>query len=142
MKEFIFDSTKVAEFNGDDVLAAGTYLMKIVDAEITKSKAGDDYLKIVWEVADGACKGRKVFHNLFIFSKFETFRLKEIGYLARICKVLKKEKIQNFDELFNIVCKVVIVVKTKDDYTYNELKKFSFADEVIPDEVEDEDVPF
>lgn len=140
---FVFDATTVAEFNGDDVLAAGTYLMKIVDAEITKSKNGEDYLKIVWEVADGVCKGRKVFHNLFIFNKNEQFRAQSIGYFARICKVLRKEKIRDFKELFNIICKVVVIVKTnKEDYTFNELKKFLFADEVVPDKIEEEDVPF
>ena len=143
---FIFNANEVTEFNGDDVLPAGDYLLMVVDAEIAKTKNNEEYLKLVWQVADGAYAGKKVFHNLFIFNRNDIFRNKELGYFARICKVCGKDNLSDLTELYNIACRVVVTVKTKDDYTYNELKKFfpaGTADTTAPAEEDQyDDVPF
>ena len=43
-----------------------------------------------------------------------TFPHKELGYFARFAS-LWKENLSDLTELYNIACRVVITVKTKDD---------------------------
>lgn len=141
---FIFNANEFQRVNGDEPIPQGDYVVKIVNAELTTTKQNEEFLKLIWEVVDEKFKGKMIFQNLFINSKNESFRLNQLGKLSQICHVCSKDEIQDLTELFQIPCVAHIVIREKDDFISNEIKRIN--KHTVAEKTEEsenfEDIPF
>ena len=74
--------------NGFEPIPPGKYPAQIVESEIKKSSAGNDYLKIVYQVLDGEFKGRKIFDNFNLWNDNSTAREIAEREFANLCDAL------------------------------------------------------
>ena len=92
----------------------------------TKDKTGG-YLNLKLEIIDGNYKGRLLFENLNLQNSNEKAVKIAQETLAKICKAIGKDKVQNSEELHNIPLNIKIgVTPGRDGYDpSNRVKSFS-----------------
>ena len=61
---FRYDTTGVKEAGGFSPAPKGTYILKIVKAEEGMSRKNLPQVKVELEIAEGSCRGKKVWHNV------------------------------------------------------------------------------
>lgn len=100
MASLNFDATAVAPQDSYEPIPAGEYLAMITDSEMRDTKAGNgSYLKLTFEIADGASKGRLIFENLNLDNPNKTAVEIANRALSSICASLGKKSVQDSSEL-------------------------------------------
>lgn len=87
-----FDAVSYVNQNPDalkggnfEPLPAGTYLLEVMDSELTTSKSGFAMLKLQFQVAEGEHVGRTVFTNLNIGHSNPKAKSIALQQLAQLC---------------------------------------------------------
>lgn len=129
-----FDATKVEVNDSYDLIPDGTVANAVITStewKETKDKTGG-YLALKIEIIDGNYKGRFIFENLNLQNSNEVAVRIAQETLAKICKAIGKEQVQNSEELHNIPMNIKIGVNpAKDGYdASNRIKSFSKAGNV------------
>lgn len=107
-----FNASEVEPSQSFDPLPTGKYLAFVSESEIKPTQKGDgSYLQLVWEVADGEYKGRKVWDRLNLVNPNQT--AVEIAYrtLSAICHAAGKITVQDSAELHGIPCVIKLKIK-------------------------------
>lgn len=122
-----FDARAVAPQQALDPIPAGWYTVKIIESEgaPTKDQSGA-YLKLVFEVIDGPCAGRKVFDRLNLHNKNQ--QTVDIAYsqLSAICHATGVIQMSDTSQLHGKPLLAKVTVK-QGDGTYapsNEIKGY------------------
>ena len=100
MASLNFDATAVAPQDSFEPIPAGDYLAMITDSEMRDTKAGNgSYLKLTFQIVDGAHKGRLIFENLNLDNPNQTAVEIAQRSLSSICAALGKNSVHDSSEL-------------------------------------------
>ena len=129
-----FDASKIEVNDSYDVIPDNTLVNAVITSsewKETKDKAGG-YLALKIEIIDGDYKGRFIFENLNLQNSNDVAVKIAQETLAKICKAIGKEQVQNSEELHNIPMTLKLGVNpAKDGYdASNKIKSFSKAGNV------------
>lgn len=110
-----FNAAEVEPSTGFDPIPAGEYLATIIESEQKTTKAGDgEYLKLVFEVLDGAFRGRKLFVNLNLKNPNpEAVRIAR-AELSAICRAVGVLAPKDSVEIHNLPLTVKVGLKKND----------------------------
>lgn len=112
-----FDATQVAPSTERSALPQGTYSVIIEETSIAQSKAGDNYLKVVFQVVDGEHRGRKIFTNINLWHSSQKARDFAQRDLSAICHATGTLQMQDSSQLHNKPMKVKVkYVEPKGQY--------------------------
>lgn len=102
------------------IVPPGAYVAIITSSEQKITKAGNGkYLALVYEVIDGAFKGRKLFANLNLWNANETARKIATIELSKICKALGINSPRDSAELHNKPIQLIVDVSMGSDRNGN-----------------------
>ena len=121
MASISFDATTV-EITSRDPLKPGTYEAVITESEVRPTRNGTGKgVNLTFEVVSGEAKGRKVWN--WINFQHPNQEAQRIGQeeLARICKAVRVERLQDTTQLHNIPLMITVGID-KDDPTRNVVK--------------------
>lgn len=124
-----FDASKIEVNDSYDVIPDNTLANAVITSsewKETKDKTGG-YLALKYEIIDGNYKGRIIFENVNLQNSNATAVKIAQETLAKICKAIGKEQVQNSEELHNIPMNIKIGVNpAKDGYEpSNKIKSYS-----------------
>ena len=124
-----FDATQIEVSESYELIPDGTIANAVITSsewKETKDKTGG-YLNLKLEIIDGNYKGRLLFENLNLQNSNEKAVKIAQETLAKICKAIGKDKVQNSEELHNIPLNIKIgVTPGRDGYDpSNRVKSFS-----------------
>lgn len=129
--QFTFDANSSG--STDDRLSPGVFVFVCKQAELKATKANDgSYVNACFEVADGPCKGKRVYNRFTYQNKSE--KAQEIGHkqLSQYCLAIGKAKISDIVQLEGVPFKGTLSERTE---TYNgetkkvfEITKFEACD--------------
>ena len=66
---FPYDTTGVKESGDFSAAPPGNYTLRITETKEAKTQRGDLMVKVVAEIAEGPCRGKKVWHNVCFLEK-------------------------------------------------------------------------
>lgn len=125
MAELNFDATKI---NDDvyEVIPEGRYAAVITESELKENKKRNgQYLKLTFEIIEGAYKGRKVWAQLNLFHANAIAVEIAQKELASICRAVNVAQIRDSAELHN---KPLVIglkcYKNQNDEMQNEISKY------------------
>ena len=124
MEDLGFDADQVEPRTGFEPLPDGDYRVLIMDSDWHTTKAGNgQYLKLQFEVLDGACKGRYLWLNLNLKNQSEKAVQIAQAELSAICRAVGVTKPKDSTDLHNKPL-VVKVGRDKKDPEQNRIKEF------------------
>jgi hypothetical protein len=119
MALFPFDASTVAPDQGAVApIPAGVYNAMIVESGVVKSKAGDDMIKLTWQVVDGPHKGRKVWQSLNVGHKNPEPQRIARAQFSGICHALGRIRINDTVDLHNVPARIKVTVKVDESGQY------------------------
>lgn len=126
----VFDATKIQPDAPFEVIPAGSYLVMIVDSEMTQTKSGNgQILKLQLQVIDGPHQGATLFDRLNIVNP--NTKAEEIAQrtLSAICHAVGKLQVQDSADLHNIPLVAVVKIRPAEgEYSaQNEIKGYKPA---------------
>jgi hypothetical protein len=134
MAQLNFNANEVEPSVGFDPIPAGKYLAVITESEMKATKAGTgQYLELVFEVAEGPYKGRKLWDRLNIHNPNKTAEQIAKGQLSALCRAVGVMEPRDSVELHGLPLTITVVQKTRSDTgePSNEIKKYEKRDAVI-----------
>ena len=135
-KLFGFDPTQHEEVSKFSPIPEGQYIAMITDSEMRETIAGDgEYLKLTFEIIDGAHSGRMVWTNLNLRNKNP--KAVEIAKrnLASICRAIHRtEPLDDSDDLHNKAMKIKVTIReAQNGYeASNEIKGYATSNDGPP----------
>lgn len=122
----------------------GIYPAHVENAEFKESKAGSEYLSIMWQIHGSKHEGRKVFSNLNILHPTEQVKNIALGQLKSMLKAGGSEVLsfKSKEELVNIVRDVRCLIKLDVKDEQNVIKGYEAAGEIAAPTVSTDDLPF
>lgn len=139
--QFTFDANSSG--STDDRLKAGSYVLVCKQAELKQTRAGDgSYVNACFEVADGPCKGKRIYNRFTYQNKSE--KAQEIGHkqLSQYCLAIGKVKISDIVQLEGVPFSGTLSERSE---TYNgetrkvfEVVKFEACDQETKTRIETE----
>ena len=129
MSQFQFNAAEVEPQQSFAPLPAGIYVAQITDVEIKDTKAGTgQYLQITWEIADGECRGRKVWDRLNVSNA--NAEAERIGrqQLSALCHAIGVLQVQDTNQFHGKAARIRVTVRK--DATYgdgNDVKGYEAA---------------
>lgn len=143
---FNFDEVITGDY---DVLPAGEYPAYVEKAEWKTSKAGAEYLNIMFKIIGEKHAGRVLFKGYNLFHDKENVRNIALGEVKRLLQAsgLDKMKFSSKEDLVESVlqCRVnlKVVVKKSEQYgDQNEIKGYKLLSESSFDVPDSSDIPF
>ena len=102
-----------------DAASSGKYLAHIADSEIVKSRAGDNMLKLRWELCSGNREGDAEWQNLNLWNPNPTAKRLAYRTMDQICKAIGvKGKVEDSSVLHEKPCFIHIrAQKNNPDFT-------------------------
>ena len=123
MASLNFDASTI-DTTSRDPIKPGTYEAVITESEIRATKSGNGKgINLTFEILSQEAKGRKVW--AWINSQHPKQEAQRIGQeeLARICKAVGVEKLQDTAQLHNLPLMITVAID-KDDPTRNVVKGY------------------
>ncbi len=113
MAKLNFNPSTVPAATTYELIPVGSYLAMAVSTEVKPTKSGTGhYLQIVFEIVDGAAKGRKIFQRLNISNESPTAEKIAQQELAAICKATIGDRVlEDSDELLNIPLTIDVIIE-------------------------------
>ncbi len=124
-----FNVADVPEDDGFQPVPAGTYRAQIVWSDIVPTAAGDDMLKLRWQIDGGPFDGRAVYQNVNMYHSKPN--VAEIGQrqFAEIGRAVGKLAVSDSEELHHIPMVIRVIVKDSPNYgPQNEVKRVTAVD--------------
>ena len=123
MASLMFDASTI-DTSSHDPVKPGTYEAVIADTEVRPTRNGNGKgINVTFEILSGDAKGRKVW--AWINFQHPNQEAQRIGQeeLARICKAVGVEKLQDTAQLHNLPLMITVAID-KDDPTRNVVKGY------------------
>lgn len=113
-----WNTTKAAEDFAP--IPAGVYSARIVAGEITKAKTGTPGYKLTFEIIDGDCVGRRVWHDIWLTEAAIAMAKRDLGKLG----ITALEQLETpFPQ--GLVCEIKVALRKDDDGTeHNRVRRF------------------
>ena len=110
-----FDASTIDPQQEFKPIPTGDYLAFLESSEKKTSSTGNDYLSLVFQLADGEFKGRKIFGNMNLWHPTESVSARSQAELSALCRAVGVLQPGDTQELANIPFTLKIGIEKRSD---------------------------